>query len=130
MLVPFLITAAVFLVLDGIWLLTVGARFYKAQLGELMAPTVNFWAAGVFYLIYLTALMVFVVVPALKVGRPQEALWKGALFGLAMYATYDLTNLAALRGWPLSVTLVDLGWGAFVTAATAFLATHLIRALS
>ena len=129
MIIVFLITTVVFLVLDGLWLGLVAPRFYKAQLGHLMAEKVNFAAAGVFYVIYIVALLFFIIYPAVKKGEPLQALWQGALLGFAMYATYDLTNLATLRDWPLLVTLVDLAWGTAVTAACSYFSTLATKAL-
>lgn len=72
-------------------------------------------AAGIFYLLYAVGLTVFVVIPGTDAGAPLEALWRGALFGLVGYATYDLTNHATVRDWPLTVTLVDMAWGTFLS---------------
>jgi uncharacterized membrane protein len=41
------------------------------------------------------------------------------LFGFFTYATYDLTNYATMKVWTLRVTLLDIGWGTLLTAATA-----------
>jgi uncharacterized membrane protein len=127
--IRFLVTSGVFLLLDGLWLGLIASRFYKAQLGGMMADKVNFLAAGMFYLIYVIALLYFVINPAVKTGQVWQALLRGAFFGLAMYAAYDLTNLAMLKGWPVLVTVVDLVWGAAVTAATAALSTFIIKHL-
>ena len=86
-------------------------------------------AAGIFYLIYAIGLTVFAVIPGTDAAAPLEALWRGALFGLVAYATYDLTNHATLRDWPLIVTVVDLAWGTVLSGAVATIATYVVIAL-
>jgi uncharacterized membrane protein len=119
-LVLYLISLAIFVLVDMVWLGLVARGFYRAQLGEMLSPKVNWAAAVLFYLLFIAGLQVFVVVPALQTGVALTALWRGALFGLIAYATYDLTNLATLRGWPLLVTVVDLAWGAVLGGTVSF----------
>ena len=95
--------------------------FYRAQIGFLMAASPNWGAAGVFYLLFVAGLVVFVISPGIEAGAPSRAVWRGAFFGLIAYATYDLTNLATLDRWPLLLTVVDMAWGASLSAATAWL---------
>ena len=114
----YLLTLVTFLAMDAVWLGIVARDLYRRELGHLLAPTVRWGAAGVFYLLYVAALLVLVVMP--NRGAPLlRVAALGALFGLVAYATYDLTNLATLRDWPMSVTLFDLAWGAVLTGATA-----------
>ena len=108
----YLLTLAIFFLIDMIWLGLVAKNFYRQQLGGMLSPTVNWPAAILFYLLFIAGLLTFVILPALAKGGALQALWQGAFFGLVAYATYDLTNLATLRGWPLRVTVVDLIWGA------------------
>ena len=113
-------------VIDGIWLGVVAKDFYRTALGPLMATQVNWWAAAAFYLLYPIGLIIFVIRPALDDSALATALVRGALFGLFAYATYDLTNLATLRDFPTKVALVDMAWGALVSAlacAAAFAAS-------
>jgi len=126
LLFAYLLTGAVLLPLDFLWLRYVGQGFYRDRLGDLLAPEVNLPPAIAFYLLYLVGVVVFVVQPALEGGSWLSALLYGALFGCIAYATYDLTNLATLRGWPLSVTLLDIAWGASVTAVSAAIAAWLL----
>ena len=109
----------IFLGIDALWLGLVAPGFYRSQIGHLMAETPNLFAAGIFYLLFVGVLVHFVIEPALRIGTIREAWVRGALFGLVTYATYDLTNLATLRDWPLLVTIVDLAWGTTLTAGTA-----------
>lgn len=98
-----------------IWLGVVASNFYRSRLGHVMGD-INWPAAIIFYLIFLVGLVIFALLPALERGQWQSALLFGALFGFFTYATYDLTNLATIRDWPLSVTLVDMGWGTLLGA--------------
>lgn len=127
LLLAYVVGFCVFLLLDGCWLALMGPRLYQPALGPLMAPEVDWRAAALFYPLYLLGLLVFAIAPALRPGQPRAALWRGALFGLVAYATYDLTNQATLRGWPWHVTLADLAWGALVSGSTAWAATRVVR---
>ena len=113
-------------VLDGLWLGLVARDLYRRHLGFLMADQVNWTAAGIFYLTYAAGLAFFVVQPGVESGSALSALWRGAAFGFVAYATYDLTNLATVRGWPLPITLIDLAWGALLSAAVGWVATSLL----
>ena len=123
------IALPVFLFIDMIWLGLVAKDFYREQIGGLMKPDVNLIAAIIFYLIFITGLVIFVIIPAIQNGSWTHAVIFGALFGLVCYATYDLTNLAVAKDWPLLVTIIDLIWGAAVSAmvsvATYFIAGKL-----
>lgn len=113
------IALPVFLLIDMIWLTVIAKNFYRIQIGSLMKPDVNWIAAGLFYLIFIAGLVVFVIAPAVTKGSWTHALLYGALFGLVCYATYDLTNLAVTKDWPLLVTVVDLAWGAVLAASVS-----------
>jgi len=117
----FLILLVIFLAIDMVWLLVVAKAFYARHLGYLMAQKPNLTAAFVFYLIFTAGLLFFVVQPALDAGSWQRALTVGLFFGLVTYATYDLTNHATIREWPLLITLVDITWGCVLSALTATL---------
>ncbi|MFZ2900435.1 MAG: DUF2177 family protein [Saprospiraceae bacterium] len=119
------IALPVFFAIDMIWLGLVAKNFYRAQIGALMRPEVNWTAALVFYLIFIAGLVVFVISPALEKASWKHALLFGALFGLVCYATYDLTNLAVAKDWPLLVTVIDMIWGT-VLAASVSVATFFI----
>ena len=106
-----------FFAIDMVWLGLVARTFYRQQLGFLLAPSPNWLAAIVFYLLFIAGILFFVVIPGLEVDSLRATLLRAALFGLITYATYDLTNLATLAGWPVLVTVVDLAWGAFLSAA-------------
>ena len=107
----YLATLVVFFATDMAWLVLVAHSFYKKHLGYLMAPAVNWIAAILFYLLFIFGILVFVILPGVKENSLQNTILRAALFGLITYATYDLTNLATIDRWPLTVTLVDLAWG-------------------
>lgn len=117
--IAYLATGVVFLVLDAIWLTVVAQRFYRPLMGAMLLDGFKLVPAALFYIIYLAGIVVFAIAPALASDRWQTAAGYGAFLGLVAYATYDLTNHATLRNWPLTVTIADLCWGAFVTASAA-----------
>ncbi len=119
----YLIALVVFTAIDLVWLLFISRKLYQAKIGHLMAEKVVWPAAALFYLLYIAAIVFFAVNPAADRGSVLYALGAGAFLGLVAYGTYDLTNLATLRAWPVSVTAIDLAWGAFVTGATSALTT-------
>lgn len=121
----YFITLPIFFIIDMIWLGLVAKNFYSNQLGFLMKSNINWVAAIIFYLLFIVGLVLFVISPALEKGSWMHALLFGALFGLISYATYDLTNLATIKDWPLIVTIVDLAWGA-VLAASVSVVTYFI----
>lgn len=116
------IALPVFVVIDMVWLVLIAKNFYRVQIGSLLKPDVNWAAAIIFYLIFIAGLVVFVITPAMEKGSWTHALFFGALFGLVCYATYDLTNLAVAKDWPLLVTIVDLAWGAVLAASVSTVA--------
>jgi uncharacterized membrane protein len=126
----YLIALPVFLAIDMVWLTLVAKNFYAKQIGFLMAKNPNLLAAFIFYLIFIAGLIVFVIIPSLDKKMWTQALFTGAFFGLVTYATYDLTNLATVKDWPLAVTIVDLVWGMFLSASvsviTYFIAVKLV----
>lgn len=114
-------------IMDAVWLFSTGAQ-YKKWLGHLFADTVNFVPAIIFYLVYTTGVVFFVVSPAIKNGAGlSSVLLSGALLGLVAYATYDLTNHATLRDWPLIVTMLDMVWGAVLTGVASIAAVYIYR---
>ena len=114
----YLLTVPIFFLIDMVWLGLVASKFYQTHLGFLLGP-VNWTAAIIFYLIYIVGIVVFAIVPGIQAESVLKALVLGALFGFIAYATYDLTNLATIKDWPLIVTIVDLAWGAVLTGAVA-----------
>jgi uncharacterized membrane protein len=123
------VTLVIFFAVDLVWLGVVAKNFYRQHIGHLLAAEVNWGAAVLFYLLYIAGIVVFAIKPALDAGGAMRALTQGALFGLVAYATYDLTNQATMRDWPVLVTVVDLAWGTFLTATVACLSYLVSRRL-
>jgi uncharacterized membrane protein len=125
----YFIALPVFFAIDMVWLGLVAKNFYSKQIGFLMKADVNWLAAIIFYLLFVVGLVLFVITPALGKHSWINALLFGALFGLITYATYDLTNLATIKDWPLLVTIIDLIWGMLLAASVSvisfFIATKL-----
>jgi len=119
--ISFLIAAIFFSIIDFIWLGLVAKRLYRRQLGFLLRDKANIPAAVTFYILFVIGLVFFVINPALNRGNAQVyyAVLHGGLYGLFTYATYDLTNLSTVKGWPLTITLIDLAWGIVISILTA-----------
>lgn len=108
-----------FFAIDMLWLGLVARSFYRAHLGFLLSPSVNWPAALLFYLLFIAGILVFVVLPGLRADSVRTTLLLAVFFGLVTYATYDLTNLATVKNWPVLVTVVDLVWGMVLTSAVS-----------
>ncbi len=115
--------AAVFLALDMLWLLWLGRGFYVSEIGDLLRQPPNLGAAIAFYLLYVTGLMIMVIWPAVEARSAMQALIFGGVLGLLAYGTYDLTNLAVMKGFTVKIATIDMIWGTLLTAATAGIAT-------
>jgi len=121
----YLISVPTFFAIDLVWLTLVANKLYKSQLGPLLTDKINWQAAILFYFVYLIGVVFFVLIPAVEHKSVVTALVYGALFGFFAYATYDLTNLATIKNWPLMLTIVDLIWGTVLTASVSSV-TYLI----
>lgn len=126
-LIRFLIVGGIMGAFDALWLTVMTSRFYKSQIGSLLLEKPNMAAAVVFYVIYVVGVVMFVLSPALEKGSWLHALGYGTLFGLVTYATYDLTNLSTIKGFTLKVVIVDMIWGACLTALVSVIAYGIIR---
>jgi uncharacterized membrane protein len=122
-----ILTFVVFTLVDLFWLVKVAPKLYRKHIGHLMADKINRVGALLFYVVFIVGLVLFVVYPH------RDHVWLGILyggaFGLVTYATYDLTNLATLKAWPVTITVIDLVWGTFVTAATSGLVIFILGLL-
>ena len=110
-----------FFVIDLIWLGLIAKNLYQNQIGTLLKTNTNWTAAIIFYLLFIGGLVFFAIQPSISSATLWKAMLYGALFGFITYATYDLTNLATLEGWPIKITIVDLIWGSFLGASTSSL---------
>jgi len=117
-LVLYILALLVFAVIDFFWLGFAARKLYRSQIGFLLKDNFDFKAAVIFYLLYILGLVFFVINRATSW---QSALFPGLFFGLITYATYDLTNQATIKDWPLKVTLIDLVWGSFIAGATSLI---------
>ena len=118
-LIAYISAALVFFGLDFVWLSRVAIGFYRSQIGETLRDRPNMLAAGLFYLFYIAGIVYFAVLPGLQKDSLAVACLNGALLGLIAYGTYDMTNLATLKNWSLTVSIVDMLWGTVLTALSA-----------
>ena len=124
------IALVVFFAVDMLWLGVIARRLYNEHLGHLLKTNVNWTAAIIFYLIFIAGVVTFVLWPAWHDGSFMKALLLGGFFGFIAYATYDLTNLATMKDWPLFITIVDLAWGTALGALTASISFGILSLLS
>jgi len=115
----------IFILIDLLWLGIIAKDLYQKEMGHLMKQDVNFVVAIIFYIIFIAALTIFVLVPGIESGSLVKTIFLGALFGLASYATYDLTNYATMEGFPLKIVIIDLIWGTSLSTLIS-LFTYLI----
>jgi uncharacterized membrane protein len=116
----YLATLIAFFAIDMVWLGFVARTLYRKHLGFLMAASPNWIAAIIFYLLFIVGVLVFVVLPGLEDNSLKTTLLRAALFGLITYGTYDLTNLATVKDWPVLITVVDMAWGTVLSVAVSF----------
>ena len=115
------LTIPIFFVIDILWLGVIAKGFYRRQLDFILSPQVNWTAAIVFYLAYIAGIIFFAVRPAINSNSWSMAAYLGALFGFFTYATYDLTNLATIKDWPVAIVVVDILWGVSLCTLVAAL---------
>lgn len=126
----YFIAAVVFLALDLVWLGLVAQGLYEHFLGDLLADSPNAVAAFVFYAIFVAGLVYFVIAPAIEEESARAAVVRGAAFGFVTYATWDLTSLAVIEGFPVGIVPIDLAWGTFLAATVSLATYHLWRRLT
>lgn len=126
LIIRFVTAGVIFGAIDAVWLSVVANKFYKSQIGSLLLEKPNLIAAVLFYVIFLIGLLVFVLHPAFLAQDWKLALGLGALFGFVTYATYDLTNLATLKDFPVKLVIVDLIWGTAVTASVSVITYFIV----
>ena len=126
----YLIAVIVFFAIDMLWLGVIAKNFYQNQVGSLMKKDINWPAAIIFYLLFVVGIVFFAIYPAIQENSWIQALYLGAFFGFITYMTYDLTNLATLKNWPLKLAVVDILWGTvlatLVSVTTFSIATKFI----
>lgn len=126
-LISYFLTLVVFLIVDMLWLGIIAKNLYQSYLGNFLSDSVNWTAAIIFYFIYVVGISIFAIYPAVNKDSVMNAILLGALFGFFTYATYDLTNLATLKGWPLPIVFIDIAWGTFLSAFVSFSGFHIMK---
>ena len=123
----YLITFLFFLIVDMLWLGVIAKNIYQKYLGGFLTDNVNWTAAVVFYFIFVVGISIFVIYPSVNNGSVYQAILMGALFGFFTYATYDLTNLATLKGWPLPIVFIDIIWGSVLSAVVSLSGFYIVK---
>ena len=123
------LTVPVFFIIDMLWLGVIARGFYRRQLDFILNPQVNWAAAIVFYLMYIVGILFFAVRPAVIHNSWTQAVFLGAMFGFFTYATYDLTNLATIKNWPMAIVVVDILWGVCLCAFVALISFAISKKL-
>lgn len=123
----FMVTCVVFFSIDILWLAFVARRIYQKHIGLIMADKVNVVAALIFYIIFIIGLLYFVINPAIAKESFKVAVLAGMFFGFITYSTYDLTNLATLKNWPLTITIIDITWGTLLCGTVSGISYLLLK---
>ncbi len=126
-LLSYLLTFVVFLLIDMLWLGIIAKNIYQKYLGDFLSDKVNWTAAFVFYFIYVAGISFFAIYPAVQKSSVCNAILMGALFGFFTYATYDLTNLATLKNWPLPIVFIDILWGIILSASVSLSGYYIVK---
>lgn len=130
LILSYFLTAVVFFAIDLLWLGVIAKGIYNKYLNGLLADQVNWPAAIVFYLLFIVGIFIFAILPAVEKESWSKALILGGLFGFFTYATYDLTNLATLKNWPLNIVFIDIIWGVFLTSCVSISGFYIVRWLN
>ncbi|MCB0650671.1 MAG: DUF2177 family protein [Saprospiraceae bacterium] len=123
----YLLTAIVFFAVDMLWLGLIAKDLYQKHLGNFLSDKVNWTAAIIFYLLFIIGISIFAIYPAVQKESLGQAILLGALFGFFTYATYDLTNLATLKDWPIKIVFIDITWGAVLTAVVSVAGFYIVK---
>lgn len=129
-LIGYILTFFVFLIVDLLWLGVIAKNIYSKYLGSFLSDNVNWTAAIIFYFIFVVGVSVFAIYPAVEKESVLRAIILGALFGFFTYATYDLTNLATLKGWPISIVIIDIIWGSILSAIVSVSGYYIVKLIS
>jgi uncharacterized membrane protein len=128
-LIQYVVVFVIFLAIDAVWLSNAGRLLYVPEIGALLRDKPNFVVAFLFYAIYALGLLVFVVQPALLTTGYGRVLLLGGFFGLVAYATYDMTNLATMKGFTTRIAIIDMVWGTVLSASVSGLSVFVLRLL-
>ncbi len=127
LIISYLLTAIVFFAVDMAWLGIIAKDLYKKYLSNFLSDKVNWPAAIIFYLLFIIGIFYFAILPAVEKNAVAKAIIAGALFGFFTYATYDLTNLATLKNWPLSIVFIDIIWGSVLTGIVSTAGFYIVK---
>ena len=127
LIISYLLTTVVFFAVDMAWLGLIAKWLYKKYLGSFLSDKVNWPAAIIFYLLFIIGIFYFAILPAVEKNSLAKAIISGALFGFFTYATYDLTNLATLKDWPLPIVFIDIIWGAVLTGIVSTAGFYIVK---
>ena len=127
LIISYLLTTVVFFAVDMTWLGFIAKNLYKKYLGNFLSDKVNWPAAFIFYLLFIIGIFYFAILPAVEKNSLAKAIIAGALFGFFTYATYDLTNLATLKNWPLPIVFIDIIWGSLLTAIVSTAGFYIVK---
>jgi uncharacterized membrane protein len=130
LIISYLLTTVVFFAIDMTWLGFIAKNLYRKYLGSFLSDTVNWTAAIIFYLLFIVGIFYFAILPAVEKNSLAKAILSGALFGFFTYATYDLTNLATLKNWPLPIVFIDIAWGAVLTGLVSTAGYYIVKWVS
>jgi uncharacterized membrane protein len=127
LLISYGLTFVVFFIVDMAWLGFIAKDLYKKYLGNFLSEQVNWTAAIVFYLLFIVGVFIFAIMPSVEKNSWISAVTLGALFGFFTYATYDLTNLATLKGWPINIVIIDILWGSVLTGIVSTAGFYIVK---
>ncbi len=127
LLISYVLTFIVFFIVDMAWLGFIAKDLYRKYLGSFLSDQVNWTAAIVFYLLFIVGVFIFAILPSVEKNSLASAVTLGTLFGFFTYATYDLTNLATLKGWPLNIVFIDIIWGSVLTAIVSTAGFYIVK---
>jgi uncharacterized membrane protein len=127
LLISYALTFVVFFIIDMAWLGFIAKDLYKKYLGGFLSEQVNWTAAVVFYLLFIVGVFIFAILPSVEKNSLASAIALGALFGFFTYATYDLTNLATLKGWPINMVFIDILWGSVLTSIVSTAGFYIVK---
>lgn len=127
LIISYLLTTVVFFAIDMVWLGFIAKDLYRKYLGNFLSDKVNWPAAIIFYLLFIVGIFYFSILPAVEKNSLMKAIISGAFFGIITYATYDLTNLATLKNWPLPIVFIDIAWGALLTGIVSTAGYYIVK---
>jgi uncharacterized membrane protein len=127
LIISYVLTFVVFFIVDMAWLGFIAKDLYKKYLGDFLSEQLNWTAAVVFYLLFIVGVFIFAIMPAVEKNSVVSAITLGALFGFFTYATYDLTNLATLKNWPIAIVFIDIIWGSILTGIVSTAGFYIVK---